>query len=226
MKYIPISFLLSLLPFLGIAQSFSIGINAGAALTGRENNKEENITQEMKAGPAGSLRFSGDIKGWQAGIAIEAGNIRNKRSVNIPAIQFSGIIYPGYHMDYTEVLATVYTTALLYVNKKIKLPRGLLYGGIAGGGMYVFGSSNAYDDYAPGGTLNFGSTFGLAWGLQAGYTLPVTKKLGINAEVAYRRAKVKYKVPGYASDDYISPEYKIEHNLIYIPLTFGLRYQL
>jgi hypothetical protein len=226
MKYLPTYLLLILLPFFSSAQSFSIGINAGAAVTGRKGDNAQYVSQKMKTGPAGSLRITADIKGWQGGIAIEAGNIHNQISVDVPVIYFNNIPYMGYQLKYTEVLAPVYASTLLFINKKIKLRGSFLYAGIAGGGMYILGSENTFAGTAGENTMKYGSTIGLVYGLQAGYTLPVTKKLGINAEAAYRRAKVTHDMPGYSADDYISGEYKLEHTLIYIPLTFGVRYQL
>lgn len=226
MKYIPISLLLVFLPLLSVAENFSISINAGAALTGREKDGVEYVSNKMKTGPAGSFRFAGDIKGWQAGISIETGVIRNHISLDIPDTYFGDLVYTGYHLDYTEVLAPIHATSLLFINKKIKLRGSFLYAGVASGAMYILGSNNAYSGMTPGGSLDFGSALGLAFGAQAGYTLPVTKKLGVNAEIAYRRANIKYEVPGFVSDDYTSGPQKLEHTLIYMPLTFGVRYQL
>ena len=135
-------------------------------------------------------------------------------------------IYTGYDYNYTEVLASAYAAPLLFINKKINLPKSYLYIGPAAGYMFVLNSGNTYGYTVPGEQMNFGNAQGFAYGLQAGYTLNISKKAALNAEIAYRRAQVSYHVDGPNADDYITIPYDLEHTLIYIPATIGIKYTL
>lgn len=210
--------LLAMLPAMAFAQKLQLGLNAGA----QYNLPTKFVTTHGRINGYASVRALKDIgRHLQLGLTVDIGKITlgtdQETYTDESFTKKNKAIY---------IVAGPYVSPNIILNYKKPLGKGYLYGGISAGYCRCFkdGSADAklverqtpyFSVYELVGTkIPLGPHDWMLFGAQAGYTMQLTKKLGLNAEAAIRMAR------NARSDFFMEPGDK------FIPVSVGVRYAL
>lgn len=207
--------LLLLLPVLGLAQDFEIGINGGASFHSLPMGNS--YTRDDK--PTVSYVLSGkvDLKlpSAQIGIGLEM--------LDLDEYNF---LIPKYTTRQYNHIAKPLITPFAFFNKLHELDNGYIYAGLMFGPAIAKVGVNQWEYNGPFGAISgysttYNSAIGYVAGIQAGATVGITDRLSLNLELALRYSSFTYTDPNSKQTD--NP---YRYHVVYYPLTLGLKYRI
>jgi hypothetical protein len=213
-------FLLLLLPLSVFAQKLQLGLNAGI----QYNAVEKGAVASGRANGYISARVLRDIGRLQLGFTLDAGKITQRLDWEV----FTDRTLTQRHRP-LYIRAAPYIAPAIVLNYKQRIATGYAYAGIAVG--YARGFKGQAGDMQevplkPGGNTwdqeyaFVGSTIAgdacdwISFGVQTGYTLPLTTHWSLNTEIAFR----------YLSDE-LGGTFTV-NRVKYFPVSVGVRYGL
>lgn len=145
---------------------------------------------------------------WQVGVGLDLATIKSDLIVETPGTSHN--VYHG-GLQIGDPNIPLY----LMLNRTIRVPKGYAYAGMNAGISFIAGASNTtrtHPGIAPTEKQGFQA------GLQIGYTCPLYKRLGLNAEASARYLTTA--IPG------AKPNVDATYDVWYFPVSVGLRYWL
>ncbi|RYD55646.1 MAG: hypothetical protein EOP56_15115 [Sphingobacteriales bacterium] len=179
-----------------------IRASAGAMTATNPNPNNWEFSHSTPALPFAAVQIStGLSKNWQIG--LEASYATIKIQYQPPKSFYTS---NGYSEEYKIVdqYGKPLVPILAFLNRKITLPKGYLYCGLAVGTAIAFKPRESFKAKQ----LAQNKSIGIIAGAQVGYTLNITSRVDLNTEIAARHLKI-----GKA-------------NIAYFPASLGVCYNL
>jgi hypothetical protein len=185
--------IVALAPFIAHGQKLQLALNLGA-----QTNTPHTLPLY------GSARVIADNEHAMIGGGVDVSRFAQSVTFNlVVASQLKEVKVNTVHM---------YVNPNIFANYKLPLKKGYVYLGPSIGYYYTNPPVIKTEAGNPNVQTGHRAEHGYSWGAQAGTTVFLTSKIGINAEAAYRRAKVK----GDAG----------KFTYTHFPISLGVRYVL
>ena len=212
-----ILFCLLFTPACTFAQNFELGLGAGISTNTKPSDNMPYKGDKFTINYAFTFDVLYNISDYlQAGIEAHATQLSRKSSTVYTTFYGNKIGNDNKRFVYAKSA----TSVCAIVNGKLPARNGYAYGGLAVGfgaarhDSKTLSSSESYR--APNGGN------GLVFGLQVGYVLGLTERLGFQAQAALRHFSLSYDAmepTGTTADN-------LKYNIMSFPITVGLRYRI
>lgn len=209
---------LLLLPFAAGAQNFELGLRAGISTNTKPSDNMVFKGDKMTLNYAAAVDVVYNLsERWQAGVEIQSTQLSMKSDKAYTYWNGAPIGNDNKRFIYAKnagSLAAVF-------NAKLPTMNGYAFGGLALGYAAARHDSKDLSDNESYRAPNGGN--GVVFGLQAGYVMGLTTRLGFIAQAAFRYYNFKY--------DALQPngsggQENLKYGIVSIPVTVGLRFRI
>jgi hypothetical protein len=212
-----ILFCLLLAPASTFAQNFELGLGVGISTNTRPSDNMPYKGDKLTINYALAFDVLYNISDYlQAGVEAHATQLSRKSSTIYTTFYGNKIGNDNKRFVYAKSA----TAICAVLNGKLPAKNGYAYGGLAlgyGAARHDSKTLSSNESYrAPNGGN------GLVFGLQVGYVLGITERIGFSAQAALRHFSLKYD----AMEPTGTTAENLKYNIMSFPITVGIRYRI